>query len=206
VDTAARAKNEPVSGRVRIGTCANPADAAFVRSVFAARGIEVVIAAEHHASLLGSIGSNFLSLDIWVDGDDADDATALLRDLREGVAGDAAGDAAADPAAPAPDSDDDDDDGPDDVRARTFRRRRTGVAILLGCCVTFGTAHMVTGAWRRGIALAVLEFVGLLQILRGRGLGAPLVIAAIACDVIGALLRVHMASRTSLPIARVRRS
>src|SRR5215831_13046420 len=72
-----------VSRRLRIGTCADTADAALVRSVFAARGIPVVIGAEHHASLLGPIGSSFLSLDIWVAEEDAEDAAALLRDLRE---------------------------------------------------------------------------------------------------------------------------
>src|SRR4051812_12815132 len=81
-----------VSGRVRIGTCANPADAALIRSVFAARGVGVVIGAEHHASLLGPIGGSFLSLDIWVARDEAEEAAALLRDLREGGPGeDAAG-------------------------------------------------------------------------------------------------------------------
>ena len=71
-----------MSGRVRIGTCSNPADAALVRSVFDAHEIGVVIGAEHHASLLGPVGGAFLSLDVWVAEADAEEAAALLHDLR----------------------------------------------------------------------------------------------------------------------------
>jgi hypothetical protein len=55
--------------------------------MFAARGIHAVVGAEHHASLLGPLGGGFLSLDIWVATEDAEDAGALLRDLRERAAG-----------------------------------------------------------------------------------------------------------------------
>jgi hypothetical protein len=184
--------------------------------VFTARGIPVVIAAEHHASLLGSIGSNFLSLDIWVDGDDAEDAAALLRDLRSADADDSAGDDAEDDVSgdladdvgddPALDDDRDDDHGRDGVRLRTQLRRQTSLAILLGCCLTFGTAHMSTGAWARGVGLAVLEFIGFLQIFHDNSLGVALVIAAIGADLIGALSRIRAASQIALPAARVRRA
>jgi Putative prokaryotic signal transducing protein len=192
-----------VSGRVRIGTCANPADAAFVRSMFAARGIAVVIAAEHHASLLGAIGSGFLSLDIWVAAEDAEDAAALLRDLRESDAGDAAADAAG-----APDGDPADacDDGDDfDVQAYTERRRRTGLAILLACFVTFGTGHMVTGAWLRGVLLAAIETLGIRLLVHGNRIGSALIVATVAADLIGALWRLRAASPPPLPVARIRR-
>jgi hypothetical protein len=192
-----------VSGRVRIGTCANPADAAFVRSMFAARGIAVVIAAEHHASLLGAIGSGFLSLDIWVAAEEAEEAAALLRDLRESDAGDAAADAAG-----ASDGDPADacDDGDDfDVQAYTERRRRTGLAILLACFVTFGTGHMVTGAWLRGVLLAAIETLGIRLLVHGNRIGSALIVATVAADLIGALWRLRAASPPPLPVARIRR-
>src|SRR5262249_50697375 len=78
-----RAKNEAVSDRVRIGTCADLGDAALVRSVFAARDIHVVIGTEHHASVLTGLGGGFVSFDIWVSEEDAEEASELLRDLRE---------------------------------------------------------------------------------------------------------------------------
>lgn len=191
-----------MSGRVRIGTCANPAEAAFIRSMFAARGIDVVIAAEHHASLLGAIGASFLSLDIWVAAADAEEAAALLRDLRESHVDDV-------PDADAETESDADDTGAIDdaayVQARTEQRQRTGLAILLACFITFGTGHMVTGAWLRGVVLAAIETVGIRVLIRGDRAGALIIVAAVAADLIGALWRLHAMYRVSLPTATLRR-
>ena len=207
-----------MSGRVRIGTCSNPADAALVRSVFAAHEIDVVIGAEHHASLLGPLGGAFLSLDIWVAEVDAEEAAALLHDLRERGAeatpdgededheedGDAAEGSAGDdagqptPAPPAPSA------PSESLRWRLDRRRRTGVVLLLGTFITFGTAHMFTRAWMRGIALAGLEILGFRYLAAGNSLGGAMVLSAIIYDLSGAIWRVRMAPRTSLPVARVR--
>ena len=51
--------------------------------MFSARGIPVVVGAEHHSSMLGGLGGGFLSLDIWVAEEDSEEASALLRDVRE---------------------------------------------------------------------------------------------------------------------------
>jgi hypothetical protein len=83
--------------------------------------------------------------------------------------------------------------------------RRTGLVLLLGCCITFGTAHMFTGAWSRGIALAALELVGIVRIGSGHALGSVAIAAAVAVDVIGAVWRVWSSSETALPVARLRR-
>jgi hypothetical protein len=196
-----------VSGRVRIGTCADPTDAAFIRSMFAARGIDIVIGAEHHASLLGPIGASFLSLDIWVAADAAEEAAALLRDLREagpadhGEDGDAEADGDAVPAA-APD-DEDDGDLEREHKLHTDRRRRAGLAILLGCFITFGTAHMVTGAWARGLVIAAIEVGGIRYLVLGERFGSALVLGAVVADLIGALWRLR--AQPTLPTARVRR-
>jgi hypothetical protein len=71
--------------RVRIGTCAGPAEAALVRSVFDAHGVQLLIGAEHHAAMLGGLGGAFVRLDLFVDADDAKEAAALLADLRSGA-------------------------------------------------------------------------------------------------------------------------
>jgi Putative prokaryotic signal transducing protein len=195
--------------RVRIGTCLDPADATLVRSLLSAHGIAVVVGAEHHASLFGPMGASFLSLDIWVDEEDHDEAAALLQDLRER---DERGDQADDDGA---DVDDDrtDDGEPDDrdpssdsVQRRIDRRRRTGAVLLLGACITFGTAHMFTGAWMRGLMLAAIEILGLRQLGDDHArhlVGGIAVAAAILTDLIGALWRVRAASRPDLPAARV---
>jgi hypothetical protein len=204
--------------RVRIGTCSGPADAAFVRSVFAARGIAVVVGAEHHSGMLAGLGGGFLSLDIWVDEADSEEAQALLRDLRDGdacVTDDDVGELAADQTdGPIDGSGSDHTHGtPDDVdhaidttfHHRLDRRRRTGIALLLGCCITFGTAHMFTGAWSRGIALAALELIGILRVGGGHPLGSLAIAAAVAFDLIGAISRIWSASDRALPVARLRR-
>lgn len=202
-----------VSGRIRIGTCSGPADAALVRSVFAAHGIDVVIAAEHHAGLLCGVVGGLLSLDIWVAADDAEEAAALLHDLRERDNSSAVDSATADLAGPADADADDHDHDHDAASAETDepsalqqlneRRRRTGVAVLLGGCITFGAAHAFTGAWRRSIAFATVELAGLAALASGYAVGGAAVAGAIVTDLIGALWRIRAAPRPGLPIARI---
>jgi len=172
--------------------------------MFSAHGIDVFVGAENHAGMLAGLGGCFLSLDIWVDDEDSEEAEALLRDLRErddrGVPGD---------------DDDDDYDGDEtgegaqadagnSMQLRIDRRRRTAVAVLLGSCITFGTAHMFTGAWMRGATFAAVETAGLVQIGRGHPSGAFAAVAAILADLIGALWRVRVVPRSALPVARLR--
>jgi hypothetical protein len=185
-------------GRVRIGTCSGPADAALVRAAFAAHEIHAVVGAEQHAGMLGGLGGSFLSLDIWVDDQDAEEAIALLRDLRGEGPDDAAEHGVEEPLPP----EDEEEDETPAVEQRIARRRGTGLVLLLGCCVTFGTGHIATGAWGRGIALAVLEVLGFRTMLGDPALGGAMVGAAIALDVIGALVRVHK-KRPELPEARL---
>lgn len=180
--------------------------------MFSAHGIAVIIGAENHAGLLAGLGGAFLSLDIWVDEEESEEALALLHDLRERDDRGAGDD---------DDSDDDDefdgstaaqagasrddaaDPAGDPVRLRIDRRRQTGAVLLLGCCVTFGTAHLFTRAWLRGITLAAVELAGVMQLWDGHGSGGPLVAAAIFADVIGALWRVRAATTPALPRAHL---
>jgi len=174
--------------------------------MFSAHGIAVVVGAENHAGLLAGLGGAFLSLDIWVDEEESEEAVALLRDLRER-------DERRDD-----DDDDDDFDGTaeeagesparndatgNSVKLRIDRRRQTGVVLLLGCCITFGTAHLFTRAWMRGITLAAVELAGVMQLWDGHEIGGLVVAAAILSDVIGALWRVRAAPRSTLPRARL---
>src|SRR5262245_50716190 len=73
-----------MKNRVKIGTCSGPAEAAFVRSVFDAHELPVVINGEMHAYAMGGLGG-FVRLEIFVDRDDAEDAIALLDDIRAGA-------------------------------------------------------------------------------------------------------------------------
>lgn len=168
-----------------------------MRSILSAHGIHAIVGAE-----LAGLGGASLSNDLWVADEDKEEAAALLRDLREHGAEPAGGpepDEAAEP--------DDDREADADARA-TFqhqldRRRRTGIALLLGFCLTFGTAHLFTRAWLRGIALAGIQTVGFLRLYAGDPSGRALIVAAIAADLIGALWRIRATRRPALPTARV---
>lgn len=69
-------------GRVRIGTCSGPADAALVKAAFEAHQIPLLINAEQHASMLAGLGGAFVPLHIYVDETHAEAASELLEDLR----------------------------------------------------------------------------------------------------------------------------
>ncbi|MEO7730452.1 MAG: DUF2007 domain-containing protein [Kofleriaceae bacterium] len=202
-----------MKNRVKIGTCSGPAEAAFVRSVFDAHELPVVINGEMHASALGGLGG-FIRLDILVDREDAEQATALLRDVRAGehaVAEDSeppdAADAQRDGRPDEPTSDDHADaagvwdaqprpgasDAPPPATTTAFdtRRRGTGAVLLLSVIPGFGAAHMSTGAWGRGIAIAALNVVAFVYLLSGQAaLGGWLLFGARFGDMFGALWRV----------------
>lgn len=195
-----------MKNRVRIGTCSGPAEAAFVRSVFDAHDLPVVINGEMHASAMGGLGG-FVRLDIFVDGDDAEEAAALLGDIR-------AGDHAVSEDDAAPDASEGDEradaDGvwnvehgagalevspasPPATPTTGFdnRRRRTGIILLLSVMPGFGAAHMATGAWGRGIAIAAVNVLGVKYVVTGQTvLGGWLLFGARFADLLGALWRV----------------
>jgi hypothetical protein len=206
-----------MKNRVKIGTCSGPAEAAFVRSVFDAHELPVVINGEMHAQTMGGLGG-FVRLDILVDSDDAEDAIALLDDIRAGDHAVSDGDELpGDDAAQGEDqveraqSDERADaDGVWNARpeiapveappaARSYtptkgfdsRRRRTGAVLLLSVLAGFGTAHMSTGAWVRGGLIAVVNIAGIAYASSGRvQLGGWLLFGARFADMLGALWRV----------------
>ncbi len=196
---------------MRIGTCANPVDGAFVRSMFEARGVRCVIGGEHHAALLGPIQGAFLTLDIWVASEDAEEASALLRDLRETKVEDAP-----DPRAALDDDElaDLDGDGEwvarahaltaqaavderalqraergelDAMRGRAFRRRRA----IIGMLLPFGAGHLLSGAPLRGMLLAAIAILGFLHGVAGHLVGWVAFAGVIAADLGGTAYRLH---------------
>lgn len=118
--------------RVQIGTCAGPADAALVRAAFEAHHIQVVINAEQHASMLAGLGGAMVPLNIYVSAEDAEQASALLADIRA-------------QARDATDDDESEEDAEDarqlveigDQRALRRRRQATVLVIILGGAAGF---------------------------------------------------------------------
>jgi hypothetical protein len=203
--------------------------------MLSARGIPAVVGAENQSSMLGGLGGGFLSLDIWVAEEDSEEAAALLRDARgpgvcaardadrEGYDVGADCDAERDvdrererrdiEAGDRRDGDHDADGdlaqsvcvASDAFHLQIDRRRRTGIALLLGCCITFGTAHMFARAWLRGLALGAVELIGILQVAAGHRGGTIAIVGAVAADVIGAVWRIWSAQPSPIPEARLRR-
>lgn len=181
--------------RVRVATCSNAAEAAMVRAILDAHDIDVVIAGEHNASMLVGLAGSYVSLDVYVDAEDGERAAELIQSLREGGEG-----------VEEPPDDESPDVGPDPHTA-IETRKRTGVAVVLSLCITFGTAHMYARAWMRGITLAAIELVGIGQIGDNRPLGAAMIAGAIVCDLLGSLYLVRWRRtgvRPALPTARLR--
>jgi hypothetical protein len=143
--------------RVRIGTCTGPADAALVKSAFEAHEIPVFINAEQHASMLGGLGGVFVPLHIFVEEDFAEEAAELLRDLREQDHTQEAHDDATEIPGDTPD-----DDSADLAAARTDRRRRIGILMLISFggvfAVPFVIGRPILGV---GLALAVIVLIAI---------------------------------------------
>jgi hypothetical protein len=181
--------------RIRIASCADNAEAALIRSLLAGHGIHAHVSGENHASMLGGLGGVMLSLHVWVDREDAETASALIRSIRGG----------ADEIEEPPAIDDDGEDEGATVHWGVELRRRTGVVLLLSCVITFGTGHLYARAWVRAVALAALEIAGFGQLSDGDPtLGAAMVVIAVVVDAVGAMVRVRAQVRASqLPQARI---
>lgn len=182
---------------VRVATCHDPAEATVIRSVLEAHGIDAIIPGEQSASL-GTAVVGFRT-HVFVDSADAEAASELIAGMREG---------GAEPDADAEDDRDEDDDAlvQSDVAVVVDRRVRLGATVLLALVVSFGTAHMSTGAWKRGVALAALELVGILRVAAGNKAGAALVALAVLADLVGAVMRVRARGAPApLPTATLKR-
>ncbi len=178
--------------RVRIGRCANPAEATLLRSFFDAHGIAVVINGEQHAGMLGGLGGSFISLDIQVAAEDGERASELLAEFQRTNEAEVV--------------EDEDDDEPDDLSFRLERRKRIGIAIMLAVFVSFGTAHLSAGAYKRAFALALLEILAIRElVVHGPWPGAAMLVGGILYDVIGAIHTIQKNFAQRIPHATIRK-
>lgn len=177
--------------RVRVARCRDNAEAMMIRSLCEAHEIEVVISGEHHASMMGGLAGPALSLDVWVDREDAEQAAALIAQMRDG-------DDVAEPDA----EDDDEDDGP---HWGIELRRRTAIVLLLSFVITFGAGHLYARHPLRAVILAAIEILGFFQVSRGNPhTGAALIALAVLIDAVGGIRLVRRAvAEAQLPSARV---
>jgi Putative prokaryotic signal transducing protein len=176
--------------RVRIGQAANPAEATLLRSLFDAHGVAVAINGEQHAAMLGGLGGGFISLDITVDAADAERARDLLAEFQSST----------DPV------EDEDDDG-EDVSIKLERRKRIGIALMLSVFITFGTAHLSAGAYKRALAIAIGEIWLIRQMVvhPGNKLYVALFVAMLLFDLIDAIRIINRNFAQRIPVATVRK-
>jgi hypothetical protein len=180
-----------------------------VRSVLTAHEIAFHISGENHAAMVG-LGAAAIAQVVWVAREQAEEAAALIDELRRGGAGELADDEIpVDDQAERLDHDPADSAAlvaTDDTLLRLGVRKRTMLAIAVGVFLGHGTAHFSTRLWGRGAVLAGVQVMGWRALFVGNPrLGAGLVLGVIAMDVLGAIVHIHQTARPALPAARIRR-
>ena len=142
--------------------------------------------------MLGGLGGSFISLDIQVAAEDGERASELLAEFQRTNEAEAV--------------EEDDDDEPDDLSFRLERRKRIGIAIMLAVFVSFGTAHLSAGAYKRAFALALLEILAIRElVVHGPWPGAAMLVGAILFDVIDAIRTIQKNFAQRIPHATLRK-
>ena len=186
-----------IDARVAIATCANPSEAALIKTMLSNAGIHANISGENHASLLGGFGGAAISMQVQVAVKDADEARALIAEARKGV--DISDEALAEEAMAAGEpvhadalaqaqvhKHDGNDESLQALGAKLNYRRRVAIGLFVSCAITFGTGHAVAGAWLRAMVLAGAEIMGLRYLsAHERVMGGLLIGGAILTDLIG---------------------
>jgi hypothetical protein len=173
---------------VLVADCHDPAEATVIRTILSMHGIDAVI--PEGASSAGVAAVGFYT-HVFVPRARAEEARILIAELRSHKE-------------PDPDEGEgEDDDDSTDVAGVLDRRKKVGAAVLFAVLIQWGTGHMSTGAWMRGLACAVLQFFGLRLLWDGERLGVVVWVAAVALDLVGAVVRASRA-RVPLPRAQVR--
>lgn len=213
-------RREMSAQTVSVGYCYSIAEAMMIRSFLEARGIIAIIPGMGAVSAL-AYTSGFAS-QVLVDRDHAEDAVALIRQLREGASAEdevalAEGEARGDGATEGEDDGEGEGEGEDededpavvyDVEQRVARRRRIAITACAATMVTLGMGHMVNRAYLRGVFFAGLEVLGLYLVALGVAAGKFVLIGAIATDLAGGLALATSGAprvRAALPVARVSR-
>lgn len=203
------ARRVDIDARIAVATCINTAEATMLKTLLQSQGIHANVSGEHHAALLGGFGGAAISLQLQVAVKDADEARRLVAEARKGV--DVTDDALEAEAMAA--------GGPVDADALAYAqvaatsapqeslqslgsrlnyRRRVAIGALVSCCITFGTGHMVAGAWLRAMCLAGAEIMGLRYLATGeKVIGTALTLGAIVVDLIGSQIVLHRAAKSA---------
>lgn len=197
------------SRTVSVAMCHSPAEAMMIQAMLSARGIHAIIPGASAASLTAA--ATAFSSRVLVDEADAEEASALIAELRDEAASAAPGEGEGG-------DEDDQSEARQEERAleanldaqavRTLRKRMIIASLCLSLMITMGAGHLLQRAWGRAFALIGLEVVGLRYLFAGHHrTGAALFVIAIVLDAIGsatlAARRFSVAARPALPSAKL---
>lgn len=201
------------SRTVSVAMCHSPAEAMMIQAMLSARGIHAIIPGASAASLTAA--ATAFSSRVLVDEADAEEASALIAELRDEAASAAPGEGEGEGEGG---DEDDQSEARQEERAleanldaqavRTLRKRMIIASLCLSLMITMGAGHLLQRAWGRAFALIGLEVVGLRYLFAGHHrTGAALFVIAIVLDAIGsatlAARRFSVAARPALPSAKL---
>lgn len=207
------ARRVDIDARIAVATCVNTAEATMLKTLLQNQGIHANVSGEHHAALLGGLGGAAISLQLQVAVKDADEARRLVAEARKGVdISDEALEAEAMAAGAPVDADalayaqvastSAPVESLQALSSRLNYRRRVAIGAVVSCCITFGTGHMVAGAWLRAMLLAGAEIMGLKYLAAGEKIiGTALTLGAIALDLVGSQIVLRRAAKAAATIA-----
>lgn len=189
---------------VSVGRCYSMAEAMMIRSLLGARGIEAIIPGMGVGSPALAATSGFSS-HVLVLREHAEEAAALLVELREGqgelAEGQAPGDEDGDEqAAQAPSPELSAALAAPDALELAARRRRVAATIGIGLFLPFGAGHLLNGAPLRALGLALVQLLAVRALATGHPLAGLVVAGVLLTDLIGGSL-LAWRGRT-LPVAR----
>lgn len=207
------------SRTVSVAMCHSPAEAMMIQAMLSARGIHAIIPGASAASLTAA--ATAFSSRVLVDEADAEEASALIAELRAEAASAAPGEGEDGSENGDGDGDGDEDDRPeareearaleknfDAQAARTRRRRMIIASVCISLMFPIGAGHLLQRAWGRAIALIGLDVLGLRYLFAGHHrTGAALLVTAIVLDAFGSAIlaarRFSVADRPALPAAKL---
>lgn len=195
---------------VSVGRCYSMAEAMMIRSLLGARGIEAIIPGLGLGALAATTG---FSSQVLVPREHAEEAAALLVELREGQSESALAEAQEGEPSLAETQEGDSSLAEEDQATeassalttadpleQAARRRRVAATLGIGLFLPFGTGHLLNGAPLRALGLALVQMLALRSLATGNPLAGLVIGAVLLTDLIGGSMLAWRGP--SLPVAR----
>jgi len=149
-----------------VGVLARDAEAEVLSSLFAARGVPLLIQGRNHRRMLGVLGGGYVPLRLLVPAARAAEGRALLEEYRARASGEGEGEGAGESESAGEGADEGEGgylsgERPPRLRLFTPAARRLSLAALLSALLGFGAASLSVGAWLAAPAFALAQLAAL---------------------------------------------